>query len=119
VLNVFDEFVYHMTHDSFVDCILPGVPPTGKKLSIPMMAVINFRGDRLYSEHLWWDQATVLRQLDILPTHLPFPEPTGSGPKKSLRLPVAGVESAHMLIDESAGKSNEMLGPGWGVSTTD
>jgi len=28
---------------------MPGVPPTGKKLSIPMMAVVSIRGDRLYN----------------------------------------------------------------------
>lgn len=44
-----DEFVYHLTHDMTVDWLLPNVPPTGKKLSIPMMAVVNIRGDRLYN----------------------------------------------------------------------
>lgn len=114
-----------------MDWLLPGVPATGRKLAIPMLAVVNVRGDRLYNgsclllyflnmvmsdhlpaEHIWWDQATALRQAGILPTHLPYPTPTGTG---SLRLPVAGVESAHMLVDESKGKSNEMFGEEWGV----
>jgi carboxymethylenebutenolidase len=65
------------------------------------------------TEHIWWDQATVLRQAGILPTHVPFSGPDGlSG---TLRLPVAGAESAHMLLDEINGKSNEMMGPDWGV----
>lgn len=136
-----DEFVYHLTHDRTVDWLLPGVPPTGKKLSIPMLAVVNIRGDRLYNgtflafslssdvddvmqpEHIWWDQATALRQAGVLPTHLPFPLPpqfpsslTSSGDTTGmLRLPVAGVESAAMLIDESKGTSNEMFGSDWGI----
>ncbi|KAF8974724.1 hypothetical protein BDZ97DRAFT_1775139 [Flammula alnicola] len=115
--RVVDEFVYHLTHDRTVDWLLPGVPPTGKKLSIPMLAVVNVRGDRLYNEHIWWDQATALRQAGILPSHLPFSDPqTGTPTGALLRLPVAGVESAHMLIDESKGKSNEMFGPEWGLS---
>lgn len=44
-----DEFVYHITHDRQVDWLLPGVPATNKKLSIPMLAVVNIRGDRLYN----------------------------------------------------------------------
>ena len=42
-----EEFVYHATHDRMIDWLLPGVPPSGKKLSIPMVAVVNIRGDRL------------------------------------------------------------------------
>ena len=44
-----DEFIFHMTHDRVVDFFLPGVPATGKKLSIPMIAVVSVRGDRLYN----------------------------------------------------------------------
>ena len=44
-----DEFIFHMTHDRVIDFFLPGVPATGKKLSIPMIAVVSVRGDRLYN----------------------------------------------------------------------
>jgi carboxymethylenebutenolidase len=64
-------------------------------------------------EHIWWDQATVLRQAGILPTHVPYTVLSGLG--GTLRLPVAGVECAHMLLDETNGKSNEMMGPDWGL----
>lgn len=46
---------------------VPGIPPTGKPLEIPFTSVVNIRGDRLYHEHISWDQATVLRQLGLLP----------------------------------------------------
>ncbi|KAJ3566964.1 hypothetical protein NP233_g6663 [Leucocoprinus birnbaumii] len=111
--RIVDEFIFNTTHDRTVDWLMPGVPPTGKKLAIPMMAVVNVRGDRLYNEHIWWDQATALRQAGILPTHVPFLAPDNSS--ATLRLPVSGVESAHMLLDESNGTSNEMLGDDWGV----
>jgi carboxymethylenebutenolidase len=67
-----------------------------------MVGIINIRGDRLYHEHLIWDQGTVLRQLDILPTHLPYEG-------VSLKLPVAGIECARLLLDERDGTSNEMI----------
>lgn len=43
-----DEFILRMTHDRTVDWLLPKVPPTGKKIAVPMLGVINVRGDRLY-----------------------------------------------------------------------
>ncbi|KAH7869011.1 uncharacterized protein C8R40DRAFT_790954 [Lentinula edodes] len=112
--RVVDEFIFKLTHDRVVDWLLPGVPPTGKLLEIPMMGVINIRGDRLYHEHIWWDQATALFQAGILASHVPYPTTEG---QKMLRLPVSGAESARMLINEMDGKSNVMLGSDWGIST--
>ncbi|EJT50072.1 hypothetical protein A1Q1_00727 [Trichosporon asahii var. asahii CBS 2479] len=106
--RVVDEFIYSCTHDRMIDWLLPGVPPSGSKLRIPMIAVVNIRGDRLYHEHIWWDQATALQQAGFLPTYVPTPQ-------GKLRLPVGGNASADMLLDETAHESNEMFGPDWGV----
>ncbi|KAF7354940.1 hypothetical protein MSAN_01408900 [Mycena sanguinolenta] len=105
--RVVDEFIFNATHDKQIDWLLPGVPPTGKKLAVPMLGVINIRGDRLYHEHIWWDQGTALMQAGIIPTHVPLDG-------KILRLPIAGVESATLLIDERAVPPNEMLGSKYG-----
>ncbi|TFK29266.1 hypothetical protein FA15DRAFT_664186 [Coprinopsis marcescibilis] len=113
--RVVDEFIYHITHDRFVDWLLPGVPPTKKKLAIPMMAVVNIRGDRLYNEHIWWDQATALSQCGLLPVYIPYKGSVEGSTDMILRLPVSGVEAAHMLVNESQGESNKMLGKEWGV----
>jgi carboxymethylenebutenolidase len=73
------------------------------------------RGDRLYHEHIAWDQASVLRQLGLLPEYLPFPYqlPDGRMPAKGkrfeYRVPVAGVETALKLVDESSVPSNGMF----------
>jgi carboxymethylenebutenolidase len=99
------------------------VPPTGKKLRIPFSSVVNIRGDRLYHEHISWDQATVLVQLGLLPEYVPFPYPLADGrtpapgKKFELRLPVAGVETANKLQDHSAAESNAMFD--WGVREVD
>jgi carboxymethylenebutenolidase len=66
--------------------MLPGIPPTGKRVEIPLLAVIKFRGDKLYHEHIYWDQASVLVQIGLL-------DPKG--------LPVAGIEQGKKLLDES------------------
>ena len=80
-----DEFILCFTHDKEIDWLLPGVAPTGKSVEIPMLAVVAFRGDKLYNEHIYWDQASVLVQIGLL-------DPTG--------LPVAGVEQPRKLLDE-------------------
>ncbi|OLN87824.1 hypothetical protein CCHL11_00536 [Colletotrichum chlorophyti] len=112
--RVIDEFVFKCTHDRVIDWLLPGVPPTGKHLSIPFTSVVNVRGDHLHHEHIAWDQATALRQLGLLPDYLPFPYQINgsdppSGKKFEFKLPVAGVESAHKLVDEGAVESNAMF----------
>ncbi|WP_101675978.1 dienelactone hydrolase family protein [Alloalcanivorax mobilis] len=91
--QVVDEFILSFTHDREIDWLLPGVAPTGKKVEIPMLGVIKFRGAKLYHEHIYWDQASVLVQVGLL-------DPTG--------LPVAGVETARKLLDETL-PSNELM----------
>jgi carboxymethylenebutenolidase len=80
-----DEMVFCCTHDIEIDWMLPGIKPTGKYIEIPLVAIVKFRGDKLYNEHIYWDQASVLVQIGLL-------KPEG--------LPVAGVETARKLIDE-------------------
>ena len=91
--RVVDEMLFCFTHDIEIDWMLPGVPPTGKYVEIPLVAIVRFRGDRLYNEHIYWDQASVLVQIGLL------------DPKK---FPVAGVETAKKLVDESL-PSNELM----------
>jgi carboxymethylenebutenolidase len=84
-------------------------------VNVPFTSVVNFRGDRLYHEHIAWDQASVLRQLGLLPEYLPFPYqlPDGRGatPGKRFeyRVPAAGIETARKLIDENSVESNVMF----------
>ncbi|KAL5344114.1 hypothetical protein BJX70DRAFT_8451 [Aspergillus crustosus] len=113
--RVVDEFIFSFTHVKVVDWLLPGIPPTGKPLRIPFTSVVNIRGDRLYHEHIAWDQATVLIQLGLLPEYLPFPYPLadgrtpGVGKRFEYRVPAAGVETADKLQDEHTVASNGMF----------
>jgi carboxymethylenebutenolidase len=85
-------------------------------VQIAATGVINVRGDRLYHEHIAWDQATILRQLDLMPEYLPFPYDLPDGRKPApgkrfeYRVPVAGVETALKLKDERSVESNIMFG---------
>jgi carboxymethylenebutenolidase len=84
--RVVDEMVISFTHDRDIDWMLPGVAPTGRRVEVPLVAIVGFRGDRLYHEHIYWDQASVLVQIGLL-------DPQG--------LPVAGAETAKKILDET------------------
>ncbi|KAK5625218.1 hypothetical protein RRF57_000934 [Xylaria bambusicola] len=113
--RVVDEFIYVLTHDRVVDWLLPGIPPTHKHLRIPFTSVVNIRGDRLYHEHIHWDQGTALAQAGLLPSYLPFPyalpdgRTAGSGKRFEYRVPVGGNETAAKLEDAGAHPSNGMF----------
>ena len=88
-----EEFVFKFTHDIPMDWMLPGIPPTGKRVEIPFVVVVQFQGDKLAHEHIYWDQASVLVQLGLL-------EPD--------YLPITGRDQAAKVIDPTLG-SNELI----------
>jgi len=79
-----DEMVFKFTHSIRMDWMLPGVPPTGKRVEVPLVAIVRFRDGKLAHEHIYWDQASVLVQIGLI---------------DSAKLPVAGVESARKVLD--------------------
>jgi len=84
--RVVDEMLFCFTHDIEIDWMLPGVPPTGKYVEIPVVAIVCFRGNKLYHEHIYWDQASVLVQIGVL---------------DAADLPIAGVETANKMANET------------------
>jgi carboxymethylenebutenolidase len=88
-----DEFIVHFTHTMEMDWLLPGVPPTGRTVEVPTVAIVQFEGDKLVHEHIYWDQASVLIQVGLL-------DPAG--------LPTAGVETARKVADKTR-PSNELM----------
>lgn len=55
--RVVDEMLFCFTHTREIDWMLPGIPPTGKYVEVPLIAIVCFDGDKLYNEHIYWDQA--------------------------------------------------------------
>jgi carboxymethylenebutenolidase len=91
-----DELFTTFTHTVEIPWMLPGVPPTGRRVEVAVIAIISFRGDKLVHEHIYWDQASVLVQVGLL-------DPRG--------LPVAGADCARKALDRTL-PSNEMI-EGW------
>jgi carboxymethylenebutenolidase len=69
--RVVDELVARFTHSMVMDWLLPGIPPTGKRVELPLVVIVQFEGDKLAHEHLYWDQASVLVQVGLLERSLP------------------------------------------------
>jgi carboxymethylenebutenolidase len=94
--SIVDEMLFSFTHTSEIDWMLPGVKPTGRRVEIPLVAIVQFKGDKVAHEHIYWDQASVLVQVGLL-------DPAG--------LPVAGVETAKKTLDRTL-PSNALM-PNW------
>jgi carboxymethylenebutenolidase len=93
-----DEMVFKFTHTIRMDWMLPGIPPTGKRVEVPLVAIVRFRDGKLAHEHIYWDQASVLVQIGLI-------DPA--------KLPVAGVESARKVLDPTlpANELTKRAGP--------
>ena len=79
-----DEMIFSFTHTEEMPWMLPGVPPTYRHVDIPLVVVVGFREGKLAHERIYWDQASVLKQIGLL---------TDSS------LPVFGAETAQKLLD--------------------
>ena len=79
-----DEIIFSFTHTAEMPWMLPGVPPTGRCVEVPLVVVVGFRDGKLAHERIYWDQASVLKQIGLLT------DPS---------LPVFGAETARKLLN--------------------
>jgi carboxymethylenebutenolidase len=82
--RVIDELIFKFTHDLEMDWMLPGVAPTGRRVEVPLVVVVQTDGERVVFERIYWDQGSVLAQLGLV---------------DDASLPVAGVETARKVLD--------------------
>ena len=61
-----DELHCEFTHSQPMPWFLPNVAPTNKRISVDFVVVVQFRGDKLACERIYWDHASVLRQAGLL-----------------------------------------------------
>jgi carboxymethylenebutenolidase len=85
--QVVDELIISFTHDIELDFILPGIPPSGKHIEIPLVIIMKFDGTKVAHEHFYWDQASVLAQIGLLDEN---------------SLPVKGIEVSQKLKELSS-----------------
>ena len=79
-----DEMIFSFTHTQEMPWMLPGVAPTNRRVEVPLVAIVQFRDGKLAHEHIYWDQASVLKQIGLLT------DPA---------LPVFGAETARKVVN--------------------
>lgn len=83
-----DEMILSFTHTGPIPWMLPGVAPTHRKVRVPLVAIVRFRDGKVAHEHIYWDQASVLKQIGLL---------------NDPSLPVYGAETADKALDPRSG----------------
>jgi carboxymethylenebutenolidase len=61
-----DELHLSFTHAKRMEWLLPGLPPTNQRVDMDFVVVVQFRGELIAGERVYWDQAAVLRQVGLL-----------------------------------------------------
>lgn len=97
--TLIDQVVYRATHTVVMPWLLPGIAPTGAPFAAVFVAWVGFEGERIASERIFFDQASVLAQLGLL---------------DRAALPIVGAEAAdalsgaplvaNQLIERAAGR---------------
>ena len=79
-----DEMIFSFTHSEEIPWMLPGIAPTHRRVEVALVVIVHFRDGKLAHEHIYWDQASVLKQIGLLT------DPA---------LPVCGAEAARKVKD--------------------
>jgi carboxymethylenebutenolidase len=91
--RVIDELIVSFTHDREMPAMLPGVAPTGRKVTLAHVVVMGIVDGKVAYEHIYWDQASLLVQVGLI-------DPA--------KLPVVGADQARKLRDPTR-PSNELI----------
>jgi len=113
--RVVDEILVGFTHSTDMPWMLPGVPPTGKRVEVVLVVVVTITGGKIVAENVHWDQASVLVQVGLLdPKYVPtsFKTSEEEREKEVTRLPVFSVDAARKVAEPTKAKSYELI-PDW------
>jgi carboxymethylenebutenolidase len=82
--QIVDEMIVSFTHTRPIHWMLPGIAPTSLPVRIPLVAIVHVRKGKVAHEHIYWDQASVLKQIGLL---------------NDSALPVYGAETAEKVLN--------------------
>jgi len=92
--RIVDELIHEFTHTIEMPWMLPGIGPTGLHVRVAIVVVVEFVGDKISAERIYWDQASVLAQLGLVDQQ---------------RLPVTGAEASRKVENAAAEPSNALI----------
>mmetsp|Transcript_59862 Transcript_59862/g.95168 ORF Transcript_59862/g.95168 Transcript_59862/m.95168 type:complete len:209 (-) Transcript_59862:67-693(-) len=89
-----DEMIVKFVHAMEIPFMAPNIKPTNKTVEIPVVAIIHFEGCKLKHEHIYWDQASLLKQIGLI---------------QDESLPILGAEQAEKLRHPFQNPSNQLI----------
>ncbi len=89
-----DELIHKFTHTIEMPWMLPGVMPTGKRVEVAVIVVVQFKDGKIAGERIYWDQASVLAQIGLIDAR---------------EVPVAGIEASRKVVDAAQEPSNRLI----------
>jgi len=92
--RVVDELILKFTHTIEMPWILPGVPPTGKRVEVAVIVVVQFKDGKIAGERIYWDQASVLAQVGLIDAE---------------KLPATAIEASRKVVDPAREPSNRLI----------
>jgi len=92
--RIVDELIHKFTHTVDMPWILPGVLPTGRRVEIAVIVVVQFKGGKIAGERIYWDQASVLAQIGLIDAQ---------------KLPATGIEASRKVVDPAREPSNILI----------
>ena len=92
--RIVDELIHKFTHTIEMPWILPGIPPTGRRVEIAVVVVVQFKDGKIAGEHIYWDQASVLAQVGLIDAE---------------KLPATGIEASAESHHPSQEPSNSLI----------
>ncbi len=92
--RIVDELIHKFTHTIEMPWILPGIKPTGRRVEVAVVVVVQFKDGKIAGECIYWDQASVLAQIGLIDTE---------------KLPVTGIEASRKVINPSNEPSNHLI----------
>ncbi|KAF2743990.1 hypothetical protein M011DRAFT_450211 [Sporormia fimetaria CBS 119925] len=104
--RIVDELYIQFKHTMEMPWILPGIPPTNRKVEIVIVVIVGMRGGKIWHERVYWDQASVLFQVGLLE---PEDVPEKLKDAGVEQLPVAGSEAARKVMDVESEDTNDMI----------
>ena len=92
--RIVDELIHKFTHTIEMPWILPGIPPTGKRVEVAVIVVVQFKDEKIAGERIYWDQASVLAQVGLIDAE---------------KLPVRGSEASRKVVNPAQEPSNRLI----------
>ncbi len=92
--RIVDELIHKFTHTIEMPWILPGVPPTDRRVELAVVVVVQFEDGKIVGERIYWDQASALLQVGLL---------------DAKKLPVTGSEASRKVVDPAQEPSNDLI----------